>query len=348
MRAAVLVEEGRVAVVNRDPPRLEDTDQVLIRVVAVGVCGSEVHAYQGTHPYRTAPVVLGHEMAGVVTDVGSTVTNLTPGDRVTVDPQWTCGACAYCESGLPHLCVHKRVLGTPVWPGAFAEQILAPAEAVYRLPDTLSFAEGCLIEPLTVATHVVRRSGLRTGERVAVLGTGSIGGLVAGVCAAEQAGLILGADIHQHCLDTAIGRLGATHGYRLATPGSVDLGFVNEVARITDDEGVDVIFVTADDPALVTTAVQIAKPRGRIVLVALITEHPFQLTAYDILAKELTLLGSLMATPDDVRRALAYAASRRIDVAAILTHRLPIEQAQRGMELARTKADGAIKVVLQF
>jgi L-iditol 2-dehydrogenase len=235
------------------------------------------------------------------------------------------------------------VLGTPSWPGAFGEYVVAPEEAVFSLPDRLSFAQGSLIEPLTVAVHIARRADLRARESVAVLGTGSIGGMVAGVSHALGADPIIVADIQQHCLDAARERLGATHDFLLP-----DDTLVEQVMALTHGEGVDVVYLTADDVSLVDMAVAMAKKRGRIMVVALMTAQPMRLTAYSILSKELHILGSTMCNNEDVREAIELAASRRVDVEAISTHILPIEQAQRGIELAHSKDDGAIKVILSF
>ncbi len=343
MRAAFLETEGRLVVTEVEAPAIQSADQILIQVKTVGVCGSEVHAFHGTHPFRKAPVVLGHEVAGDVLSVGQAVTEFKVGDRVIVDPQWTCGQCVYCRAGDLNLCPSKKVLGTPSWPGAFGEYFVAPEGAVFHLPDNLSYVQGSLIEPLTVAVHVARRAGLATGESVAILGTGSIGGLLAGVCRVQGAGPIIAADIHRHCLDTAGERLGATHCFLLP-----DDGLVEGVRELIGGEGVDVVFVTADDALLVGQGVEMAKRRGRIVLVALLTTAPLQLTAYEIIRKELHIIGSSMSNHDDVRRAIELAASGQVDVEAIATHLLPIEEAQRGMELARTKDEGAIKVILSF
>jgi 2-desacetyl-2-hydroxyethyl bacteriochlorophyllide A dehydrogenase len=343
MRAAFLETERRLVLTEVPMPGIQSDDQVLIQVKTVGVCGSEVHAFHGTHPYRKAPVILGHEAAGDVLSLGEAVTGFHAGDRVIVDPQWTCGQCTYCRAGDVNLCPSKKVLGTSAWPGAFGEYIVAPERSVFHLPHNLSYAQGSLIEPLTVAVHVARQANLVAGESVAILGTGSVGGLLAGVCRVLGVGPIITADIQQHCLDAARERLGATHDFLLP-----DDDLVDAIKALTGGEGVDVVFVTADDPALVGRGVQMAKRRGRIVLVALLTTSPLQLTAYEIIGKELHILGSSMSNHDDVRKAIELAASGQVDVEAIATHLLPIEDAQWGVELADTKADGAIKVILSF
>jgi L-iditol 2-dehydrogenase len=343
VRAALLESEGQLVLTEAAMPTIQSADQVLIRVKTVGVCGSEVHAFRGTHPFRKAPVILGHEAAGQIVALGHAVTRFKVGERVILDPQWTCGQCAYCRTGAINHCPSKKVLGTSAWPGAFGEYIIAPEASVFHLPDTLSYSQGSLIEPLSVAVHVAHRATLVAGESVAILGTGSIGSLLVGVSGVMGANPIIAVDIRQHCLDTARERLGATHAILLSKDDLAE-----RVKQITDGQGVDVVFVTADDCGLVNQAVDIAKRRGRLVLVALLTQAALQCMAYPLISKELHIMGSSMARHDDVRTAIDLASHEQIDVQAIATHLLPIEAAQRGLELADTKQDGAIKVILSF
>lgn len=343
VRAALLESVGRLVLAEVEAPTIQVDDQVLVQTRAVGICGSELHAFEGTHPYRMAPVVLGHEASGVVVDVGPGVGRFQVGDRVIVDPQWTCGECEWCRAGDVNLCPSKQVLGTSTWSGAFGEFFAAPDEALFGLPDSLSFVQGSLIEPLTVAAHVARRAGLREGQSVAILGTGSIGGMVSAACRVHGAGPIIATDIRQHCLDAAVEWMGATHSLLLP-----DKGLVGKVKELAGGEGVDAAFVAADDPALVSQAVEMVRRRGKVMLIALMTEAPLALRAHDIISREVQILGSTMANHDDVRQSIEWAAAGLVDVEGINTHVLPIEEAQRGMELARTKKDGAIKVVLTF
>ncbi len=341
MRAALLESVGRLVLTDVEAPVIDGMDQVLVQVKCVGICGSEVHAFEGTHPYRKPPTILGHETAGVVTAVSNNITQFHPGDRVIIDPQWTCGECTYCQSGNINLCPHKKVMGTPDWPGAFGQYVVAPIESVFPLPKHLSFAQGAMIEPLTGAVHVAKQARLQAGESVAILGTGSIGGLVSGVCRAMDAGPIITADIRQHCLDAARERMGATHDILLPNDN-----LVAQVKAITDGEGVDVAFITADDPELVSQAVDLVKRRGRIVLVAILTEAPLNLWAYNIIGQEKQIIGSNMSTHMDVQQAIELAATGQVDVEGSVTHTLPLTAAQRGMEMAQTKDDEAIKVIL--
>jgi len=342
MRSAYLESVGHLILKDAPLPELTRPDEVLIQVKVVGVCGSEVHAFEGTHPFRKAPVTLGHEMAGVVVKTGEDVTRFSPGDRVIVDPQWSCGECAYCRSGDINLCLSKKVLGTQVWPGAFGEYITAPDEAVFALPDGLDFAQGSLIEPLTIGVHVARRADLKPGHSVVVLGAGSIGGMVCGVASARGAAPVIAVDIRQHCLDAARERMGATHDFLLPDPH-----LESKVKELTGG-GADVVVVAADDPFLVDLALDMIKKRGKVVLVALMTAEPLSFLGYKVIIKEAHLIGCTMSNKADVREAIELASSGRVDVSGIHTHTLPFEEVQHGMEMAASKEDGAIKVILAY
>lgn len=343
MRAAYLESVHHLAVAEVDRPVIQNAGDVLIQVKSVGVCGSEVHAFEGTHPFRKAPVILGHEMSGVVVAAGPAASDFQPGDRVIVDPQWTCGECEYCRAGDINLCPSKRVLGTQSWPGAFGEYLIAPHESVFHLPDELTFEQGSLVEPLTVAVHVARRAGIRPGHSVAILGSGSIGGMMAAAARVYGADPVIVADIRPHCLDAARERMGATHDFLLP-----DDGFVEKVRALTGGQGVDLAVVAADDVKLVDTALDLVKRRGTVALVALLTHEPVQFMAFKMIGKETSLIGSTMANAADVREAIELARTGQVDVSGIVTHHLPIESVQRGMELAATKEDEAIKVLLHF
>jgi len=343
MRAALLETEGRLVMIDAKMPTIQSPDQIIVKVQKVGICGSEVHAFRGSHPLRRAPVILGHEMAGDVVSVGESVVNLKKADRVVVDPQWECGECFYCRTGDTNLCASRRMMGTSSWPGAFGEYVVAPEKSVLGLPDSLSYTQGSLIEPLSIAVHVAQRANVSADKSVTILGTGSIGNMLVGLCHAYSAKPIVAVDIHQHCLDKARKRMGATHA--LLVP---DEKVAERVNDLTSGEGTDITFITADDALLVNQAVKMTKRRGRIILVALLTESPLHLDAYEILRKELEIIGSINSTHENMQRAIALAVSGQLDVSAIVTHVLPIEEAQRGMELAMTKDDDAVKVILSF
>jgi L-iditol 2-dehydrogenase len=341
MRAVLLEEIGKLTMTMADRPTLGGPDELLIKAVAVGVCGSEVHAYRGTHPFRKPPSVQGHEVTGDVVEIGAAVKGFSLGDRVFVDPQWTCGTCKWCQSGRHNLCPHKKVLGTTTWSGALGEYIVAPVQSVYRLPDHVSYINGTLIEPLSVAVHAAQRAALRADESVAILGTGPIGMMVSAVADVRGASPIITVDLEQHCLDIAQEHLGATHSL-LGGQGPL----VDRILEITGGKGIDVVFMTVGVSPLVTDALQAVERLGRIVFLALFDE-PVQLEPFDIVGRDVSIVGSQMYDAEDIKTAIDLIASDRVQAGAMVTHVLPLEEAQRAFDMAATKSDGAVKVVLE-
>lgn len=341
MKAVCLQAIGKLEVVETERPSINGPDEVIIQVQDVGICGSELHAFHGTHPYRKPPSVLGHEMVGTVVEIGADVNTFKPGDRVTVDPQWVCGECEWCLKGDHNLCPNKRVLGTKEWPGAFGEYIQVPASSVYAVPENLSQDQAAMIEPLAVGVHAVKRAQIRAGESVLILGGGPIG-LVTSLMAAERgADPIIVADVQAHCNDTAL-KVGATHTIHVGQESIAE-----RVAEITDGKGVDAVFLTVGVGELFDSAFEVVRRQGRIVVVALF-KSAVNINPYNIIKKDISLVGTIMSNDDDVHEAIELIASGKVDPAPIVTHHLPIDDAQHGFELASTKEDKAIKVVLQF
>jgi L-iditol 2-dehydrogenase len=342
MKAAVLESVGKLAIREVERPELKGPDWALIKVRAVGICGSEIHAFQGTHPFRKPPSILGHEVTGDIVEIGPGVLGFSVGDRVFVDPQWTCGTCAYCTSGRHNLCPDKVVLGTTRWVGGLGEYIVAPAPALYPLPDHVSYVDGTVIEPLAVGVHMVERAQVAAGEAVAVLGAGTIGMMVAAAARVRGATPVIAVDLQAHCLAVAQAHLGATHcllGNRFP--------IAQHVLEITGEAGVDASFLTVGVPALLDAAIEMAACEGRIFFVALF-DRPVTVQPNALLDKHLTLLASTMYNAREIQTAVDLVADGSIAAAAIVTHVLPLDRAQRAFDLAASKEDGAIKVVIEM
>ena len=181
MKALLLSEYSKLDVVDLPRP-VAGPDEVVVQVAACGICGSDVHGYDGSSGRRIPPLVMGHEAAGVVAEVGADVTRFAVGDRVTFDSTVYCGACDYCLAGQINLCDNRQVVGvsTPDFrrAGAFAEFVTVPERIVYRLPDELSFAEAAMLEAVAVAIHAVVASDLKGGETALVIGAGKNGLLI--------------------------------------------------------------------------------------------------------------------------------------------------------------------------
>lgn len=178
MKSLQLVGTRRMEVREVPEPRAVGPDEVLARVKAVGICGTDIHYYQAESAGYTKmqyPFIMGHEFAGVIEAVGARVTGLRAGDRVALDPANSCMKCEACLEGHPNVCPTGRFIGSPGFPGALQELVVHPAHLVFPLPDTMSYAEGALLEPLGVALHAVDLGKLRVADTVAVLGCGPIG-----------------------------------------------------------------------------------------------------------------------------------------------------------------------------
>src|SRR6201989_2906367 len=178
MKALLLSEDGRLDVVDNPMPR-PAAGEILVRVEACGICGSDVHGYDGTSGRRIPPIVMGHEAAGIVAAVGAEVSGFAVGDRVTFDSTVYCGVCDFCRKGEINLCDNRQVVGVSCGDdsraGAFAEYVAVPARIVYKLPENLAFAEAAMLEAVSVALHAVAVSELEGGETALVIGACMIG-----------------------------------------------------------------------------------------------------------------------------------------------------------------------------
>src|SRR3954468_13596731 len=212
MKALVLKEYRQFALEDFPVPVLQP-DEVLVRVRACGICGSDVHGMDGSSGRRIPPIVMGHEAAGVIAEIGSAVTGWSKGDRVTFDSTVSCGECWYCRRGEINLCENRRVLGVSCGEyrrhGAFAEYVAVPQRILYRLPDNLSFEQAAMVEAVSIAVHAVERTLLTLNSSVTVIGTGMIGLLVVQVLRARGCGKIIAVDLDNDKLQLAK-RLGAT------------------------------------------------------------------------------------------------------------------------------------------
>ncbi len=206
MKAAIWYGGKDIRVEDVPKPEIR-SDEVLVEVKAVGICGSELHAYEGVSKRRKSPLVMGHEFSGVIAEVGDKVEGFKKGDRVVVDPLSRCGVCEQCTVGRGNVCRNVKLLGLHV-SGAFAEYALAPARNCYKLPDHVSFEEGSVVEPLSVGVHAVNRTPIKLGDTVLVVGAGVIGLMALQAAKAAGAGSIFVTDVVDYGLRFAE-RLGA-------------------------------------------------------------------------------------------------------------------------------------------
>lgn len=342
MRAG-FIEKPEVAYFRNDAPEpqiVKDTD-VKIQVKATGICGSEVHAFHGKHPFRVPPVVSGHEFAGVIVEVGRGVTKYKVGDRVTAEPQYGCGECPECKEGKYNICKSKKVLGASDWSGSFGEYVVVPEKTIVPLDAGVSFEQGALIEPIAVGMHAVRENHVTISDTVLIIGAGTIGlGLLLSVKAHNPKCIIM-ADVVDFNLETAK-KMGCDYVVNTKTE---DLEA--RVMEITGGEGVDISFLAFGNASVVEVASKCTKCGGRISEIALMpngTGAPFAL----LQSREQTILGSNMYTYDDYKAVVSCLAKGFIDTSMMITQRYSIEQMKEAMEMADKRPEPVIKVMLNF
>jgi L-iditol 2-dehydrogenase len=316
MLAAVLHNARDVRVGEVSDPR-PSADEVLIRIRACGVCGTDNSLYRGDYP-GSYPVVIGHEFSGEVVEAGSAAGGFSPGDRVTVDPNRVCHACPYCRSGNEHLCESLSSMGVHR-DGADAELCVMTATNVYPIPDGLGFEEAAFSEPLACAVHGVDLAGVRLGDTVLVVGGGPMGNLITQCASHAGAATIVVSEPIAARRDLALEH-GATH---VIDPGTQDVEReLKKIRRI----GADVVFEVAGSSAAQAACIPLARKGGTIMFFGvspqdrLISVNPFVINE-----NELKVVGSFnnqFATA----RAVELLATGAVRVGKLISHRIPLHQ----------------------
>lgn len=339
MKAALVTDVEKVSIKEIEKPSIKE-DEVLIRVRTVGVCGSDLHLFRGTHAFRKPPAILGHEIAGDVVEIGRGVRNIRPGDRVTVEPQYGCGECDFCRRGLVNLCSGKVVPGTARWVGAFVQYFNAPEKTVYKLDDTVSYAMGTMIEPLAVAVRALRRVTVKEKECVVILGAGTIGLLCLVVAKRLGYRKIVCTDTARFNLDMAL-----SHGATLALdPQEADIA--DAVKKLTNGKGADLALVAAGAANILDQASACVRKHGEIGVIAMITEKiPFY--SYRIVFHEQTMYGSMTYATSDFREAVEMV-NGGLDLTDFITQTLDLEHTQEGLEILRGKKEEVVKVMIEL
>jgi 2-desacetyl-2-hydroxyethyl bacteriochlorophyllide A dehydrogenase len=319
MKAIVLEEPGRAVVREVEEPRPAE-DEILLQVRRIGLCGSDLNSYRGKNPLVSYPRIPGHEIAATVVDAGSHKewAEETP---VTLSPYAACGQCTACLRGRPNACRNNQTLGVQC-DGALTERIAVPAVKLYRA--NLSLKELCLVEPLTVGFHAVGRGRVTADDTVAVFGCGGVGlGVVAG--AAYRGARVIGVDLDDAKLETAQ-KAGATETINSKT-GDVHAQLLEK----TDGRGPDVVIEAIGSPATYRAAVEEVAYAGRVVYIGWAKDE----VAYEtrpFVHKELDILGSRNAMPEDFRAVIGMLEAKRFPVNEAVTHMVAFEETPEILE----------------
>jgi len=338
MFRANLVAPEKV-VVEQVPAPEPGPGQVRIAVHVCGVCGSDVHAYHGRHPFISCPVVPGHEFSGVIDALGVDVKGWQVGQRVTVEPSLVCGECENCRTGRYNICDHLRVIGCQS-DGAMAEYIIVPADKVVPLPEDLSFEEGALVEPTAVGVHAVRRLNLEQVQRLLVIGAGTIGLQVMQAALALGVPEVVVTDLYATRLQRAKA-LGATYALNAR---EVDLPAWME-QRYGRPNPMDAAIECVGAGEVVDTAIGAVKKGRRIVIAGVWGSRP-QVNMAFVQDRELELVGTLMYTRQDFLAARDLITQGRIQVAPLVTVRYPLAQVARAFAQAAGDPENTLKVLV--
>ena len=342
MKALVLVADNRLEFQDCPEPEI-GPDEVLIKVAACGICGSDVHGMDGSSGRRLPPLIMGHEAAGVIARLGTNVSGWSVGDRVTFDSVIPCRQCWFCRHGQVHLCENRRVPGVSCrefqCQGALAEYVALPHHILYRLPDGLSFRHAALVEPLAIAMHAVNRLHLSLDDTAVVVGAGAIGLLAVQVLRAAGCGQIIAADLDRRRLDLAC-KLGADQGLQ---SDAIDVRA--EVMRQTGNRGADLAVEAVGVAPTVQLAAACLRRGGQLSLVGLLApsvEFPVQ----DIVTRELTISGSYCSC-EDYPACLDLMARGTIRVEPLISAVAPLAEGAAWFQRLHSGKEGLMKVLLE-
>ncbi len=338
MKAAMMVDKFKI-----EMQELEDLkcgpDDILIATKYAGLCGSDVHAYRGDHPFRKPPVVLGHEISGNISKIGEKVNGFHIGDPVTVMPCLFCGDCTSCRNKKYNICVNKRVPGMGKWVGTFAEYFLSKPSITFKLKNNANLMIGALAEPLATAVHSIRRAKLKPGNDIAILGAGPIGlftGLVAKETVADNVAIT---DLFDYNLSIA-GDL-----YNALTYNALKENIQERMIKDRPDR-FDVVCLCGNAEVMVKQALDIVKPGGRIVVTGMFLK-PTDMPLIDITLREIEIIGTQIYDHDDFSDALDLLHSGKYDFQRFISHTLSLDKAQEAMNLVIDPHESTVKVLLE-
>lgn len=318
--------------------------QAVIKLEYVGICGSDVHYLEFGRIgdfVVDGDFILGHECAGVVTEIGEGVTNLKVGDRVCLEPGFGCGKCDYCKSGHYNLCKDMQFLATPPVQGCLSNYIAFPADMCFKLPDNISTKEGALIEPLAIGMYAATRGEVTVGSSVVILGAGCIGLVTLLACKAFGATDITVCDVIPKRLEFAK-KLGATR-----VVNGREENVVEVIEKLTEGRGVDKVFETAGNKFTTQQTVDLARAGGMIVLVGMAPDDMIPYNIIKLISKEIDIR-TIFRYVNMYPKAIQAVSGGFIDISGIVTHEFEFDKAFEGFEEVIANPTDVVKAVIKF
>ncbi len=340
MRQAIMTSPGVIE--HKDVPEINELqdNEVLLRIEKIGVCGSDIHVYHGEHPATPYPVVQGHEFSATVARVGKKVTKASPGMRATARPQLVCGVCRPCLRGQYNVCQNLRVQGFQA-NGVAQDYFVVPEDRLVVFPDSISFDEGAMIEPVAVGVHATGHISSLKGKNVVVAGAGTIGNIVAQIARAKGANKVLITDVSDFRLDMA---------QKCGIEGVLNVSresFEEKIQSFFGEEGFHVGFDAAGNEKALEVLLKHIEKGSEIVILGVYAENP-RINMYYLGEHELKLYGSMMYRHEDYLGALDYIASSQVELKPLISNHFPFEQYAKAYQFIDHQKDKSMKVIIDM
>ena len=339
MLQAIMTAPGKIEF--RDIPMPEvKKGEILIKIMRIGICGSDIHVYHGKHPYTTYPVVQGHEVSGEIVQVGSEVSGFKEGNKVTVQPQVSCGKCYSCKHGKYHICDNLMVMGFQTT-GMASEYFLVDAQKVLKLPDDMSFEHGAMVEPLAVAVHALRRAGNIKGKKILVLGAGPIGNLVAQAAKGMGSKAVMITDLSEHRLALAK-KCGIDYCINTKEQNVGD-----EITKIFGPDKADLILECVGVNPTMEQAINFARKGTDIIVVGVFGEKA-TVDLGLLQDRELRLIGTLMYQEEDYKKAIELINNNEIYLDTLITNHFSFKDYLKAYKYIEEMKDESMKVMIDI
>ncbi|MGI6070545.1 MAG: zinc-dependent alcohol dehydrogenase [Blautia sp.] len=338
MKQAVLTAPETFEIREVEKP-VPQKGEALLKVKAVGICGSDIHAYYGKHPFMSCPIVLGHEATGEVVELGEGVDRVAIGDRVIMRPQDVCGECHMCKEGRYNICKSLKVLGCQET-GASSDYYAVNADLLYKIPESLPYDVATVVEPLAVGVHAVKRPvGGVKGKNVVVIGAGTIGNVVAQSAKGLGAKKVMITDVSEFKLEMAK-KCGVDITVNVAK---------EDIFKVIEEnygvDGVDVVFECSANDGALNQALEYARKGTTIVIVG-VFGNKATVNMANVQDREYVLMGTLMYEHEDYVDALRLAGDGTVNLEALITQRFPLEKVADAYTCIKENKEGVQKVIL--
>jgi 2-desacetyl-2-hydroxyethyl bacteriochlorophyllide A dehydrogenase len=338
METVVLSKPGEFQLTETDAPKAPAPGEALVRVRRVGICGTDWHAYRGNQPFFTYPRILGHELGVEIEQINDNAADLKPGDKCSVEPYLNCGTCLPCRRGRSNCCANLQVLGVHI-DGGMRSQIIVPARKLHKSAK-LSLDQLALVETLAIGCHGVSRAQIEQNEWTLILGAGPIGLSIIPFAQAAGAKLIV-ADISPMRLEFAKTRMHVTHTLK------VDDQLAEQLRNLCGGESPSVVFDATGNPDSMMRCFDLVAPSGKIVFVGLF-QGEVNFNDPNFHRREITLLATRNAVPEDFRRIIAMIESGVVDTRPWITHRAPAKEVVSSIKQWADPNSGVIKAMVEF